>query len=204
MNAPYFIGISGGSASGKTAFIHALQQTFGPEMLCLVSQDNYYKTADQHLRDENGYINFDLPECIDVSAFLGDLALLRTGQEIRRHEYLFQLEDQAPPLIALKPAPVIIVEGLFLFHFREVFEQLDLKLFIDAREEIKLERRLKRDTAERGIDEDLVRYQWEHHVKPSYDRFLKPYQNEADIIINNNEHFLTSLQVISNHIKTLL
>jgi len=204
MFGSYFIGISGGSASGKTAFIRALQAQFKEDELCLISQDNYYKSADNHILDENGKVNFDLPECIDIEAFEDDLKRLREGLIVERHEYLYQLEGKEAPLIILRPAPIVVVEGLFLFHFHRLFDQLDLKIFIDADEKIKLQRRLARDTKERGIDEELVRYQWVNHVQPAYDKFLKPFKNQADIVINNNDHFLNSLEVIKDHIKIKL
>ncbi len=201
---PYLIGVSGGSASGKTSFLKTLSARFHGGELCIISQDNYYRSPDLHLRDDKGFINFDLPECIDVSAFLEDLQKLRSGMPIKRHEYLYQLEGQEAELIEIQPAPVVVVEGLFLFHFRQIFEQLDLKIFIDAKEEIKLRRRLQRDTVERGIDWNHVMYQWENHVRPSYEKYLLPYKGEADMVINNNDHFSNSLQVVSDHIKTKL
>ncbi|MDX5321814.1 MAG: uridine kinase [Bacteroidota bacterium] len=204
MNGSYLIGISGGSASGKTSFIRAIREWFSTSEISLISQDNYYKEAHLHERDAQGHINYDLPECIDIPAFLDDLQALKKGQAIHRKEYLFQLEGREPEDIHVEPAPVIIVEGLFILHFREIFQELDLKIFIDADESIKLSRRIERDVRERGVSRDHVIYQWENHVKPSYRKFLEPYKNESDIIINNNEHFLTSLRVISDHIKNII
>lgn len=200
----YLIGISGGSASGKTSFIQSLRKLFDETELCLISQDNYYKESHLHEKDENGHINFDLPECIDMQAFLEDLKSLKEGKTVRRKEYLFQLEGHEPEDIVIHPAPVVIVEGLFILHYREIFSELNLKIFIDADESLKLRRRIDRDIKERGVTREHVIYQWENHVKPSYRKFLEPYKNESDIIVNNNEHFLTSLRVITDHIKTII
>ncbi|HCS20191.1 MAG TPA: hypothetical protein DIW47_06455 [Bacteroidetes bacterium] len=87
---------------------------------------------------------------------------------------------------------------------RELFDALDLKLFIDAEDPVKLRHRLDCDTRERGISSEEVMYQWENHVQPAYRKYLEPYKNESDIIINNNEHFRTSLLVITDHIKPIL
>ncbi|MBI1220979.1 MAG: uridine kinase [Bacteroidetes bacterium] len=200
----YLIGISGGSASGKTSFIQALSQLFDNEELCILSQDNYYKEKFEQECDENGKINFDLPNCIDMKSFLNDIRQLKAGKSIRRKEYQFQLEGNDTREIITNPSPVIIVEGLFLLHFEEIFNELDLKIFIDAQDSIKLQRRLERDIKERGVPREQVIYQWENHVLPSFHKYLAPFRDEADIIINNNEHFLTSLQVISDHIKIIL
>lgn len=204
MAESYLIGISGGSASGKTSFIRALRDHFSEDQVGLLSQDNYYLQADLHEKDENGQINYDLPRRIDIPAFLGDVHALKKGIPVQRKEYVYQLEGYEPAEFRVDPAPVIIVEGLFIMHVRELFDELDLKLFIDADDPIKFKRRLDRDTRERGISSEQVIYQWENHVQPAYRKFLEPYKNESDIIINNNEHFRTSLLVITDHIKRIL
>ncbi len=204
MSGSYLVGISGGSASGKTSFIHALREHFLEEEVGLISQDNYYHPADYHTRDENGHVNYDLPQCIDMNAFLSDIQKLKQGIPIEIEEYVFQKEVEQKRKIRIQPAPVIIVEGLFLMHFNDIADELHLKIFIDADESIKLRRRIDRDIAERGVSREQVLYQWENHVKPSYRKFLEPYKNASDIIINNNEHYLTSLGVITDHIKTIL
>lgn len=204
MAESYLIGISGGSASGKTSFIHALREVFAENQLGLLSQDNYYLQPQFHEKDENGQINYDLPRCIDFPAFLGDVQALKKGMSVQRKEYLYQLEGHEPLEIQINPAPVIIVEGLFILHERKLFDELDLKLFIDADDSIKFKRRLDRDTRERGINREQVIYQWENHVQPAYRKYLEPYKNESDIIINNNQHFRTSLKVITDHIKRIL
>lgn len=195
---PYLVGISGGSASGKTSFLRALKNRFSTEELCIVSQDNYYKLAYEHRRDENGHINFDLPDCVDLDAFAEDLEELRRGSPIQRHEYRFQHEDQKGDLLTFHPAPVIVCEGLFVFYHERIFRQFDLKIFVSAEEEIALKRRLQRDVAERNISEDFVLYQWKNHVLPAYRSYLLPFMAQADMIINNNTHFENSLQVISD------
>ena len=84
---PYLVGISGGSASGKTSFLKALREQFSNQELCMVSQDNYYKLAYEHQKDENGHTNFDLPDCVDLEAFAVDIEKLSKGETIQRHEF---------------------------------------------------------------------------------------------------------------------
>ncbi len=203
-NKPYLVGITGGSASGKTAFIENLRHHFLPQELCLISQDNYYKSTEEQPRDAEGQINYDLPECIDVDRFAKDLNTLHEGEQVLQQEYLFQVEHGKPKEIRLLPAPILVVEGLFIFHFHEIFDQLDLRVFIEADDHIKLNRRIQRDTKERGVPESQVYYQWDNHVKPAYEKYLLPYKDSADIIVNNNKHFLTSLEVIKNHFHQIL
>lgn len=201
---PYLVGITGGSASGKTSFIDSLKKSFSSKELCLVSQDNYYRPKEHQERDEQGQINFDLPTSIDVENFLTDLEKLKSGESIEILEYLYQNENKLPEKIRMEAAPIIVVEGLFIFHYEQIFKQLDLKVFIDASDDVKLERRIRRDVDERGVSREIVLYQWHQHVVPSYRKYLLPYKEAADIVINNNEHFLTSLEVIQNHFQKIL
>jgi uridine kinase len=200
---PYLVGITGGSASGKTSFIRSLTEAFPPGRLSVISQDNYYRPAELHQLDESGQINYDLPECIDFESFAADMQDLKQHRVVRKKEYLFQLTDREPGWIELHPAPILVIEGLFIFYYEQIFRELDLKIFIDAADDVKLSRRIRRDTSERGIPREQVIYQWTNHVLPAYEKYLLPFKNAADIVINNNEHFLTSLQVIKDHFSQL-
>jgi uridine kinase len=201
---PYLVGITGGSAMGKTHFLNSLKKLFSTEELCVISQDNYYKLAYEHILDEEGNINFDLPECIDLNAFAKDLEKLHNNETIFRNEYLFQHENQIGPLLTFKPAPIIVCEGLFIFYSEAIRKQFDLKIFIQADELIALNRRLKRDSAERNIPTDYIHYQWKNHVMPAYQKFLLPFMPQADIIVNNNEHFENSLNVLDDHFRMII
>lgn len=89
-------------------------------------------------------------------------------------------------MLEIKPAPILIVEGLFIFHFHKIAEQLDMKIFIDTQENVALERRLKRDLEERGYSNDDVMYKWENHVVPAYQEFLLPYKESCHKVVINN------------------
>lgn len=203
-NYPYLVGISGGSASGKTRFLHSLRELFSGAELCIISQDNYYRSSEHHIYDHNGQVNFDLPECIDYARFIADLQDLKNGKVVERKEYKFQIEGEEPATLRFEPARIIVIEGLFIFWFEEIFKLLDLKVFIDAADDVKLERRIRRDTTERGIPYDQVIYQWKNHVLPAYEKYLLPFKNAADMIVNNNAHFNNSLNVLENHFRVKL
>jgi uridine kinase len=201
---PYLVGVSGGSASGKTRFLKALSEHFAYADVCIVSQDNYYKPALEHAKDDNGYINYDLPQCIDIERFYADIQALRMGNEIHVQEYRFQHNEQFGRTLSISPAPIIITEGLFIFYEAKIRKLFDLKIFIDAHPQTQFERRLKRDTQERNIPADFVKYQWDNHVMPAYIEYLLPYKEQADMIINNNYNFDNSLQVIKNHFNMII
>ncbi len=199
---PYVVGIAGGSASGKTSFLKKLLKKLPANSCCVVSQDNYYMPHNKQQRDEFGQINFDLPTSIDREHFFSDMKRLMDGLPIQKLEYTFNNPSKTPDVITINPAPILIMEGLFIFHYEEIRDLLDLKIFIDAREEIKLKRRLKRDFEERGYAEDVVLHQWNHHVMPSFKNYLMPYRDEADIIVTNNVSYDKGLEVIAQHLAT--
>ena len=198
---PYLVGITGGSASGKTLFIKQLLEAFPQEEICLLSQDHYYR--DRHLqpKDTRGVSNFDMPESLDLDAFARDVARLHAGETITLKEYTYNNPNVVPKTLVFRPAPVMVVEGIFVFYREDIRNQFDLKVFIDAEEHIKLSRRIRRDGQERGYDMDDVLYRYEHHVAPTYDRYIRPFKSEADLIIPNNHSFDRALEVLIQFLK---
>jgi len=200
----YIIGITGGSASGKTTFIRQLQQAFDATQLTVLSQDHYYKPLQMQEKDENGEINFDLPESIFMHKFMDDIEKLVAGEELLISEYTFNIGTKEPQTLCIKPAQVIVVEGIFLFGEKAISDKLNLKIFIDATEEIKYQRRLSRDANERELSEKVIDYQWHHHVKPAFEKHIFPYKKEADIVILNDTGFKDELNELVKYINEML
>ena len=198
----YIVGITGGSASGKTTFLRKLLSHFSEEDLCLLSQDNYYKDRSEQQVDENGVVNFDLPTCINEGEYARDITALRSGNEVHRKEYTFNNPNVTPKDLVFKPAPIILIEGIFVFYHPEIYKQLDLKIFVDAKEHIKLQRRIIRDKMERGYELDDVLYRYTHHVAPTYEKYIEPYKHSADIVIPNNKNLDNALDVVISHLNT--
>ncbi len=201
---PYIIGISGGSGSGKTSFIRRLRATFSEDELCILSQDDYYLPREQQHRDHNDEFNFDLPKSFDKKKFRKDIERLMTGEIVIIKEYTFNNPDAQPKILTFRPAPILVIEGLFVFHFKKVAPLLDLKVFINAKENLKIIRRIMRDQVERGYPLDDVLYKYQHHVLPSFERFIQPYKEEADIVVNNNRDFERGLEVLTGFLKSKL
>jgi len=201
-NTPFIIGITGGSGSGKTRFLNGLLSKFTPDEVCLISQDNYYKPRDEQPVDIKGVKNFDLPESIDFEAYKKDIETIKAGKTVNREEYAFNNPEARPAIITLKPAPVIVVEGIFVLYYQPIAQILDMKLYIDAKDYIKLIRRIVRDDKERGYDLDDVLYRYEHHVMPTYEKHIKPYKSEADIIIPNHKKYDSALDVIATYVRS--
>ncbi|HAL82344.1 MAG TPA: uridine kinase [Mucilaginibacter sp.] len=206
MNKPFIIGVAGGSGSGKTFFLKCFLEHFTDAEVCLVSQDDYYiPVAHNMTAEENKRYNFDLPSTVDHLHFEEDIARLMNGETILKKEYTFNNPSAIPKMLEIKPAPILIVEGLFILHFKKISASLDLKIFIEADGDIALNRRLKRDLVERGYSSDDVMYKWIHHVVPAYNEFLLPYKNECHQVVTNNSHVADDIicitEVISRELR---
>jgi uridine kinase len=193
---PFLIGITGGSGSGKTRIIRELRAQFPLTDLCIISQDEYYKPREEQVWDDAGYQNFDLPDSIDQAAFVRDLDRLIRGEAVEKEQYVFNNPLQEKQMLRFEPAPVILIEGLFVLHVPMIRDMLDLKLFIDAEDIIKLKRRIVRDAGERNYPLEDVLHRYEHHVLPSYRAFIEPYRRLADIVINNHTRYDRAIDVI--------
>jgi uridine kinase len=197
MKAPYLVGITGGSGSGKTYFLERLVERLG-NGIGMISQDNYYRTRAQQPKDANGIENFDLPESLDLAKFAQDLGRLKSGERVEREEYTYNNKAKIPKLLVFEPKPVIVVEGIFILHSEEVRRMLDLKVFIDVKDHIKLTRRILRDQKERGYPLEDVLYRFENHVMPTYERYIERHRGDADLVVNNNSQGIDqALDVLS-------
>ncbi len=204
LKPPYVVGIAGSSGSGKTFFLKCFLNHFASHEVALISQDDYYIPANTKTKEENKLYNFDLPTAIDREAFYHDIDLLFQGETVYRKEYTFNNPTLKPKMLETKPAPILIVEGLFIFHYEEVNRLFNHRIFLHADEEIALQRRLKRDLIERGYDEDDARYKWVNHVLPAYQQYLLPFRAQADRIIINNTDDPAPIIAITDEISAEL
>ena len=202
MKKPFIIGITGGSGSGKTSIIKLLREKFSEDELCLISQDNYYLDRTQQLQDANGVTNFDLPTCLNEKQFLQDIRTLMEGKSIEFTEYTFNNDQRESRVIKIDSAPIIVVEGLFVFYYEEMRKLMDLKVYVDASDIVKLKRRIQRDQVERNYPIDDVLYRYEYHVTPAYQNYILPFKRQADIIINNEYKFDNAVQMIEGFIRS--
>lgn len=201
---PFLVGITGGSGSGKTSFINRIREALPPESLCVISQDDYYRPIEEQKKDKNGIVNFDRPKSIDKKAFGRDVQRLIDGEVVNRPEYTFNNRDAEPKILTFRPAPIIIVEGLFVFYYKNVNAKLDLRVFLQAKENLKVIRRIKRDRVERNYPLEDVLYRYENHVLPTFEKYIKPFVDEADIVINNNTNFDRGIEVLIGYLQMLL
>ena len=183
---PFVIGICGGSGSRKTTLLKRLSETFEGINPSVFSMDNYYFPIEMQQKDKNGIVNFDLPTALDERKLSNDLVQLVNWEPIEVKEYFFNAPPDKNVLITIQPSEIIIVEGLFLFHYPTVFEALQYSVFVDVDHEIQLDRRIYRDQETRGYKRSDILYQWENHVLPCYENYIEPYKPNADFIFRND------------------
>ena len=202
---PFVIGIAGGSGSGKTFFLNCFLHHYKQDEVTLVSQDDYYIPAGDMTQEENKLYNFDLPSTIDSEQFLKDIKQLLNGEVVYKKEYNFNNPLAVVKILEIKSAPIIIVEGLFILHSKEIASLLDHTIFVDADEQVALDRRVKRDGLERGYPEEDVIYKWHNHVVPAYKEYLLPYRNECNKVVMNNtnepDELIAITEDISNNLR---
>ena len=148
-----------------------------------------------------------MPESIEMDEFYFDLVKLTNNIPVERPEYTFNNEHKDPVTIHLDPAPIIVVEGLFVFYDPKLFYLLDLKILIHASDTQKIIRRIKRDRVERNYPLEDVLYRYEHHVLPSFESYIFPFFNKVDLIINNNKSYEMGkdmlVSYLSHRLKTV-
>ncbi len=184
MKYPRIVLIAGGSGSGKTFFVNKLLERLSDERALLISQDNYYKNLDHINFEERCRINFDHPDSIDFDLLADHVRALKKGENIDIPEYDFSTHTRKSSTINVSPKPVILVEGILILSRPPLLDQADMKIFIDAPDDIRILRRLKRDVKERGRTIESVIDQYFETVRPMHKLFVEPSKENADLIIS--------------------
>jgi uridine kinase len=199
------IGICGGSGSGKTTLLKRLSAELEHLNPSVFSMDNYYYPIEKQVKDERGFYNFDLPTALDEKRLTADLERLVNGEEIQVKEYHFNAPPDKNILLTIEPSSLVVVEGLFLFHYEGVRKLLDYSIFVEVDPVVQLDRRLYRDQESRGYTRDSIIYQWENHVMPCFQKYLLPYKEMADFRFRNDAHadedFLELVRQVSKQLE---
>lgn len=198
------IGICGGSGSGKTTLLRRISDSFKTHNPAIFSLDNYYFPIEKQSKDSNGIVNFDLPSALNEKVLSDDLENLILGKPIKVKEYFFNSPPDKNVLLTIEPSQFIIVEGLFLFHYKKVRELIDYSIFIDVDHKIQLDRRLYRDQETRGYKREDIVYQWNNHVLPCFEQFILPYKSLANHVFLNDHRYVEEFKALESKIKRLL
>ncbi len=182
MSKPIIAGIAGGSGSGKTTLAEGLQKLTAGYGSIVLSQDDYYRGLPDGMAAAD--YNFDEPAALDLARLASDLKALKAGRAIHRPVYNFEQHRRADTEQETKPAPLIIVEGLFLFALPTLRDLFDLRFFVEVPADERLRRRLRRDVLNRCRSEAGIRSQWQHQVEPMYQQYTHPTRKYAHLVLD--------------------
>ncbi|KAI5672219.1 hypothetical protein M9H77_12583 [Catharanthus roseus] len=202
---PFVIGVSGGTASGKTTVCDMIIQQLHDHRVVLVSQDSFYRglTAEelQHVHE----YNFDHPDAFDTEQLVECIEKLKCGHSVQVPIYDFKTHQRRTDSFRqVNASDVIILEGILVFHDQRVRNLMNMKIFVDTDADVRLVRRIRRDTVERGRDVNSVLEQYAKFVKPAFDDFVLPSKKYADVIIPRGGDNHVAIDLIVQHIRTKL
>ena len=202
---PFLIGVAGGTASGKTTVCDLIMHNLQEKRVVLIAQDSYYRGLTPEEHDNVSSYNFDHPDAIDVKSLVETLKALLLRNPVKVPVYDFVTHSRVEETIAVEPADVIIIEGILVLAMQEVRDLCHMKIFVDTDDDLRLARRLKRDTVDRGRSVDGVISQYTTFVKPMFDTFVSPSKKYADVIIPwaQGENSV-AIDLIVQHIRTKL
>jgi len=184
---PLTIGICGGSGAGKTTLADELCGRFHDERILRLPHDAYYRDQDHLSPDRKKEINFDHPDSLDTADLIRDLEALFRGESVVIPVYDFSQHRRTGGM-TVKPAPVILLEGILILENPRLRKLLDIKVFVNVDEDIRLSRRLARDIRERGRDLESVLAQYSSTVRPMHRRFVQPSSEFADLVVRDGRN----------------
>ena len=197
------IGIAGGSGSGKTTVVKAITEQL-KENVVVIPQDSYYKDLGHLSEEEKRVHNFDHPDSIDFDLLRSQLKELREGRTVEQPIYSYITCGRSQETLSIKPADVIIVEGILIFTDPKLRKLMDIKIFVDADDDDRLMRVMSRDIVERGKSVEWVIERYSNTVKPMYLQFIEPSKRYADLIIPQGGHNKVAIDIISATIEKSL
>jgi len=198
------VGIAGGTGSGKTTVVKKLTQVFPDGQVVVMPQDAYYRDNGHISLEERQKINFDHPDSVEFSLLIEHLRMLREGRPVEMPVYSYLTCLRSEKTITIRPAKVVLVEGILILCDSGLREMLDIKVFVDADADDRLGRVIHRDIEERGRDVAMVLDRYHKTVKPSHLQFIEPSKRYADIIIPGGAENLVGIDVLITVIERQL
>ena len=197
------IAIAGGSASGKSSIVNYIDDYF-KEDLIVIGHDNYYKAHDDISFDQRAKLNYDYPGAFDNDLFFEDLKKLQAGISIQMPTYDYTIHTRSDKTIKINPTKIILIEGILVLGDKKIRDITDTKVFIDADSDVRLQRRILRDTKERGRSLDSVLEQFIKQVKPMHEKYVEPTKKYADIIIPRGAKNTKGIEILVRNITHMI
>ncbi len=194
---PLVIGIAGGTGSGKSTIARNIKSAVSPEeSVVIIEMDSYYRDFSHLSYEQRDDLNFDHPDAIDFDLLVTQMHELMNGRAIQKPVYDFVHHARAKDLEQVQPAEIVILEGIMVFHKKEVRDLLDIKIFVDTDSDIRVFRRIRRDMESRGRRFESIRKRYYDMVKPMHAQFVEPSKRWADLVIPEGGENNVAIDVI--------
>lgn len=203
MPAPLVLGIAGGTASGKTTVARKIHEAFASRV-AFIDQDSYYRPLDHLNLEERREVNFDHPDAFDSDLLVAHVKALKAGASVEKPVYDFVSSTRQPRTVAVNSADLILIEGILVLHMEALRDQMDVRIFVETEDDVRIIRRLTRDIKERGRDFDHVIHQYFKHVRPMHMAFVEPSKRWADIVVPHGGNNEIAIDMLVGAIRTRL
>ncbi|WP_423788546.1 uridine kinase [Lactococcus formosensis] len=204
MKKPLIIGVTGGSASGKTSVSQAILSMFKDENIAMIEHDSYYKDQSQLTFEERTKTNYDHPLAFDTDYLIAQLKELQNGRAVDIPTYDYANHTRSEKTYHQEPVDVLIVEGILVLENEKLRNLMDIKVFVDTDDDVRILRRIRRDIEERGRTLDSVITQYMDAVKPMYHQFIEPTKRYADVIIPEGVSNTVGVDILTTKIASIL
>ena len=201
---PIIIGVTGGSGSGKTSVSRAIFNNFPDHSIMMLEQDSYYKDQSNLSFEERLNTNYDHPFAFDNDLLIQHVEELLNYKAIEKPGYDYVAHTRSQATIIQEPKEVIILEGILILEDERLRELMDIKVYVDTDDDIRIIRRIKRDMEERGRTLDSVIEQYLTVVKPMYHQFIEPTKRYADIIVPEGGENHVAIDLITTKVASFL
>lgn len=203
-NKPIVVGVTGGSGSGKTSVSKAIYDHFTGHSILMLEQDFYYKDQAEMVFEERLETNYDHPLAFDTDLLIRHLKQLLRYEPIDKPVYDYELYTRSSEIIHQEPKEVIILEGILILEDPRLRDLMDIKVYVDTDDDIRILRRMVRDVNERGRTMESVIEQYLTVVKPMYQKFIEPTKKYADIIIPEGGENKVAIDLMTTKVATIL
>lgn len=203
LGRPFLIGVAGGTCSGKTTVSERLAEMIGAEHLALIKLDSYYVRRSHLPLHERAAANYDHPDAFDWELLDRHLAALTAGDTVPVPVYDYAQHDRSNEVRHVRPARIVVVEGILVLYEPKLRDRFDLRVYIDTDADIRLIRRLQRDVAERGRTTESIIGQYLETVRPSHEQFVEPSKRHADVIFPQGGMNEPALDVLLARVREL-
>lgn len=198
---PIILGIAGGSGSGKTTVARSLIEIIGADRIAYLEHDNYYRDLSHLSEEERAMVNFDHPDSFDTPLLIEHIESLKNSESIHKPVYSYKHHQRTEEVIPVHPRPLIIVEGILVLENAALRSLMDIKIFVDTEDDVRLVRRLRRDIAERGRSLERVLGQYEATVRPMHLTFVLPSRRYADVIVPRGGGNRVAIQMVADGVS---